>query len=202
MEVTLAEKNNSLNIISTKELIPTSRKTESTWEDSGKITYTAYITINGTEECCDTKDVEFKAPGDTYIYDGWIWGDEYKQAWVKLVKANDSTDVQIVEAKITYELTDKGLKKYTATAIFKDQIFTAVKTVTQYGDLNFDTVIDSTDALFLLRASVGIESLTDNQKIVGDVNGDGVIDSSDALAVLRYSVDINHDSRTGNQVGV
>ena len=39
-----------------------------------------------------------------------------------------------------------------------------------------------------LRASVKLETLTEEQTYFADVNGDGKVDSSDSLAILRYSV--------------
>ena len=55
------------------------------------------------------------------------------------------------------------------------------------GDVDKDGVITSSDALRILRASAGLDTLTDLEKSLADVNGDGVFDSADALAVLRMS---------------
>ena len=55
------------------------------------------------------------------------------------------------------------------------------------GDINLSNTVDSDDALSVLRSSVGIDFLEDEQPELADVVRDGKIDSSDALAILRIS---------------
>lgn len=57
-----------------------------------------------------------------------------------------------------------------------------------YGDVDGDGNITSSDALAILRASVGLTEFSGDASILADVDGDGMINSSDALIVLRYSV--------------
>ena len=66
------------------------------------------------------------------------------------------------------------------------------------GDINNDGIIDSTDALGILRISVGIDVLSDTEKRYGDTNGDGAIDSGDALTALRFSVGFKDNDRIGS----
>ncbi len=54
------------------------------------------------------------------------------------------------------------------------------------GDINNDGALDLSDALSLLRYTVGLE--TGENIMMGDFNGDGRVDLADALAVLRWSV--------------
>lgn len=54
------------------------------------------------------------------------------------------------------------------------------------GDINGDGYIDAADAMFCLRAAVGLVELTADQKAVADVNKDGLIDAGDAIKILRY----------------
>ena len=69
------------------------------------------------------------------------------------------------------------------------------------GDVNNDGVVDSADALLILRNSVGLEDFDETQTFLGDVNEDNEnIDSSDALAVLRYSVGIIDIEKIGTPV--
>lgn len=70
------------------------------------------------------------------------------------------------------------------------------------GDVNGDGDgdIDSADTLLILRASVGLDDLSDEKKFVGDVNGDGTVDSADALDVLRYSVGLSANDNIGKPV--
>lgn len=53
------------------------------------------------------------------------------------------------------------------------------------GDVNFDTFVNSKDALLILEYSVGKRTLASDQKKAADVNSDGLIDSKDALFVLQ-----------------
>lgn len=54
------------------------------------------------------------------------------------------------------------------------------------GDITNDGLVNSSDALIVLRYAVGAEKSID--KTVADMNGDGKINSSDALAILQTSV--------------
>lgn len=56
------------------------------------------------------------------------------------------------------------------------------------GDVNSDGVIDTSDALFALRISLGHDDVTDEQYLSADVNGDGIVTSSDALSILQTAV--------------
>ena len=57
-----------------------------------------------------------------------------------------------------------------------------------YGDANSDGVVDSGDALLILRFAVGLTELAPVQLTAADVDKNGSPDSSDALEVLRYSL--------------
>lgn len=76
-----------------------------------------------------------------------------------------------------------------------DQSFDCTKAVikvkvstSDLGDVNLDKKINSTDALWVLEASVQKRTLTSAQKKNADVTLDGKINSSDALQILRYTV--------------
>ena len=63
------------------------------------------------------------------------------------------------------------------------------------GDVNEDGVVDSADALLILRASADLDMSAEKYNAaLADVNGDGVVDSGDAVAVLRYSVSLSDDN--------
>ncbi len=57
-----------------------------------------------------------------------------------------------------------------------------------YGDVNGDKKINSSDALIVLMHSTGVSSLKGDFKKAADVSGDGTINSTDALLILNYSV--------------
>ena len=77
------------------------------------------------------------------------------------------------------------------TAVTNDGSFSAKVKITvssgaENGDVNNDGVIDSADAMMVLRSSVGLIAMSQAQKAVADVNGDGSIDAGDAILILRY----------------
>ncbi|MBQ7595086.1 MAG: dockerin type I repeat-containing protein [Clostridia bacterium] len=57
-----------------------------------------------------------------------------------------------------------------------------------YGDVNGDKKINSSDALMVLMHSTGASLLKGDYKTAADVSGDGKINSTDALLILNYSV--------------
>ena len=58
------------------------------------------------------------------------------------------------------------------------------------GDVNGSGTVDSVDALLVLRASLGLITLNEDQISRADVNGDGQITSEDALIILRMGLGI------------
>ena len=56
------------------------------------------------------------------------------------------------------------------------------------GDLDNDGAITSSDALNILRLSVGLDNSTPEKQTLADIDEDGAVSSSDALDVIRYSV--------------
>ena len=67
------------------------------------------------------------------------------------------------------------------------------------GDLDNNGKVDSSDSLFVLRASVNLETLTDTQRILADVDNDGKISSSDSLFILRASVKLEDGLNIGTE---
>ncbi len=58
------------------------------------------------------------------------------------------------------------------------------------GDMDGDNLLTASDALMILRASVGTEELTETQTALADVDGDNQVTANDALEVLRISINI------------
>ena len=58
----------------------------------------------------------------------------------------------------------------------------------QFGDVNNDGTVNSTDALVILQHSVKLITLTSAQFKVADLTGDGAVNSVDALQVLKICV--------------
>lgn len=56
------------------------------------------------------------------------------------------------------------------------------------GDVNTDNVVNTGDAVFILRYVIDVEIFTDQQKMLADFNRDGEINTGDAVAILRACV--------------
>lgn len=76
-----------------------------------------------------------------------------------------------------------------ALAVILALSLTTVAFAAYKGDINGDDLINSSDALAVLRYSVGLDKEI-NEK-AADMDADGFINSSDALAILKVSVGIN-----------
>lgn len=63
--------------------------------------------------------------------------------------------------------------------------------VCKTGDVNDDGKVSATDARLALRASAGLDKLTDEQLISADANGDGKIMATDARTILRVCARID-----------
>ncbi len=59
------------------------------------------------------------------------------------------------------------------------------------GGVNDDGLVNSTDALIILTADVGLDTSQFCPMNCGDVNGDGLVNSTDALIVLTYDVGLS-----------
>lgn len=59
------------------------------------------------------------------------------------------------------------------------------------GDVNADGVINSADALLILRNTVGLIEFNEDEKNAANVNTDGIINSLDALIVLQITTGIS-----------
>ncbi|MBR3383439.1 MAG: Ig-like domain-containing protein [Clostridia bacterium] len=58
------------------------------------------------------------------------------------------------------------------------------------GDVDNNGIVDSVDALIILRSTMDLVTLTSSQTLAADYNGDGVVNSLDAIAILRDSMNI------------
>ncbi len=85
-----------------------------------------------------------------------------------------------------------SIKKFTALAIavILTLSVTAVTSFAAYkGDVDKDNDVDSTDALIVLKASVG-SNQGELDMAAADMDGNGEINSTDALKILRTSVNL------------
>ena len=68
----------------------------------------------------------------------------------------------------------------------KEGINISYETAAQ-GDVDYDGSVTSSDAMLVIRYSVGLGSLGEYRRTLADVNKDGAADSTDALTILRQS---------------
>ena len=66
------------------------------------------------------------------------------------------------------------------------------------GDVDNDGEVTASDARLILRASVGLEFLSDESKKLADINLDGIINSTDARRILRVAVGLESLNTTKN----
>ena len=106
-----------------------------------------------------------------------------------------SSNSAVVSVSRTGVVTAIGLGSAIITATSNDGGHQATITVTvslnaDYGDVSNDGAVDVADALMVLKSSVNLLALTDEQKKIADVNGDNFVDAADAILILRYNVDL------------
>ena len=84
-------------------------------------------------------------------------------------------------------LTENGIARIRCTVC--DEILEEVilPKLLKYGDVNANGVVDSNDAILILRYDAKVLSeLTESQKLAANVDGTEVIDSNDAILILRF----------------
>ena len=59
-----------------------------------------------------------------------------------------------------------------------------------YGDVNGDGRINTADAVIVLKSTVGMVQLDDEQKSAADVNRNGMVNTADATCILKYAAGI------------
>lgn len=85
-------------------------------------------------------------------------------------------------------------KDYTADQMLATALLMLIKEPSAaftFGDVNNDGNIKADDARLVLRAAVGLETFTEQQKLAGDITQDGAIKADDARSVLRAAVGLD-----------
>ena len=59
------------------------------------------------------------------------------------------------------------------------------------GDVNGDNSIGLEDAIIVLRYTMGLAALTDEQIERADFNSDGTVDALDAILILRHALGVS-----------
>ena len=92
--------------------------------------------------------------------------------------------VSPTQATVDYIATSGGAVTYSYA-------IDANEPTSKLGGVNGDGAVNSTDALIILSADVGINTSQYCPMNCGDVNGDGCVNSTDALIILSYDVGIS-----------
>jgi hypothetical protein len=95
---------------------------------------------------------------------------------------------------------EEALVEYVSSASYTDGDVVAYYTIEPnayeppeplLGDANHDGLVNSTDALVVLKGDVGIDISQHCPIECGDVNDDGYVNSTDALIILKYDVGLS-----------
>ncbi len=89
------------------------------------------------------------------------------------------------------KMTKKGIL-FVIAAVLVAVSFAFAVSATAIGDIDKNGSVSASDARFILRASVGLEELSDEQKKLADADFDGKISAADARLVLRASVGLEN----------
>ena len=84
--------------------------------------------------------------------------------------------------------TEKGLEEHKCSRCgnVDDSREIPVISTVKYGDVNEDGVVDSSDAILVLRYDAKSVTFTEKQLKAADVDGNGVANANDAILILRY----------------
>ena len=135
----------------------------------------------------------------TYTAKVTVDGVEYTKTWTEDISAETTDTPETSDTDTNDEPdTDTSDEPDTDTSDEPDPGKKILRGL--LGDVNNDRVIDSADALLILRRSVDLDEFDDLQNLLGDVDFDKEYTSADALADLRYSVDLIDNPKIGTEV--
>ena len=83
--------------------------------------YTIYYKVDGDENYNDFESYLNAEISKLYLFDSFVWADDYSSAQAKVIASNDSTDTKLVPATVNNQVLkdptceDKGTTRYTAT---------------------------------------------------------------------------------------
>lgn len=102
------------------------------------------------------------------------------------IRIGDPTEGGHIWQNATYVGVVADMQSWLTTRIaYLDSAFAG--TIFEIGDVNMDGVVDTSDAVLILRHSLGYED-EDFNILYADLNGDGSVDSSDAVLALRRAL--------------
>lgn len=111
-----------------------------------------------------------------------------------ILTVKSGKEAQVEGSPITISGSTDGFRGY--TSINRTYYLTSsFVSGTTMGDIDGDNVVSAADARFVLRASVGLDELSEDQMIYANMDYDSSISSSDARLILRTSVGLERAER-------
>lgn len=126
-----------------------------------------------------------------YAYGPFVVSHEVRDGKLRATQLllNDEAGLPLFSMRLTgYELIAEEGRLVKATKDNTTYSFSYEKAKRLTGDITCDGVADYEDALFILRASIGLEILQEADLPCADVTGDGAANYEDALKILRASI--------------
>ena len=137
--------------------------------------------LNGNELVFD--NVFQGASGETQTLTAGADQTEQWTGWIANVRASASTE-QATGDSVTMSWTAASSSYWAIAAVPINPAVISGEGI--LGDVNGDTVVNSTDALIVLSCDAGLDTSDFCPMNCGDVNADGLINSTDALIILSY----------------
>jgi hypothetical protein len=127
-------------------------------------------------------DVDFDTTTKA-IYPIWI-----REDYFDLSEQIMAMDMLFYPDNYEESVTD-GLANYYLLETFEEYLYDYGDADIEYGDVNYDGLVDAIDALEVLKFAVGkLETDDVDFEWIADVSGDGIVDAIDALNILQYAV--------------
>ncbi len=151
----------------------------------------AVISINITKA---PDKVEYELNSDEELnLTGWVIKEVYAGG---ISRELSETKYQLVEIVKGLDLTTAGeqeiiVKYLNCVATFTVTVVDKSAPAYMLGDIDDNGTITANDARSALRASVGLDTLTELQALAADYNKDGKLTSVDARSILRVSVGLS-----------
>jgi hypothetical protein len=127
-------------------------------------------------------DVDFETTTKA-IYPIWI-----REDYFDLSEQIMAMDMLFYPDNYEESVTD-DLANYYLLETFEEYLYDYGDADIEYGDVNYDGLVDAIDALEVLKFAVGkLETDDVDFEWIADVSGDGIVDAIDALNILQYAV--------------
>lgn len=158
-----------------------------------------------------TNGFSFRSVGSGLYFAGltycnWTAINQTEDLWLPLEHTDGGTAKTILKSVRAEQIDPTAVKLYAGitTGYFDSVIFDYVRIAdaanvefykfgssgSEYalGDVNMDGSVSVSDALMVLRFTMGLETLSDAQLELADFNGDGTVSTVDALDILRAAI--------------